>query len=65
MAGFRDIGTLIDDDIHFVNDPNLDPWRQKIKKQRPCIGLTLSDSSLENVRECNTTKSCTKYKSCF
>ena len=31
-------------------------WRRRNKNAQACIGLTLSDSMLKNVRECSTAK---------
>ena len=56
MLAFRDFDDAIQDDMPGSDDPNYNSWHHKDKKVQVCIGLTLSDSMLENVRECKSTK---------
>ena len=49
---------MIEDDMPDEEDSQFASWCRRDKKAQACIGLSLSDSMLENVRECATAKEC-------
>ena len=56
LLAFQELDDVIEDDMPESDDLNFNAWRGRDKKAQVCIGLTLSDSMLENVRECKSAK---------
>ena len=56
LLASKDLDEIIEDDEPDLNELEFKTWQRKDKKAQACIGLTLSDSMLENVRECETAK---------
>ena len=50
MLAFRDLDEVIEDNMAESDDPQFNAWRRKDRRAQACIGLTLSDPMLENVR---------------
>lgn len=56
LLAWKELDDHIEDDAQPRDDDDHSTWRRKDKKAMACIGLTLSDALLENVREVSTAK---------
>lgn len=56
LLAWKELDDHIEDDVPPRHDDDHSTWRRKDKKAMACIGLTLSDALLQNVREVSTAK---------
>ena len=55
LLALRDVDDVLDGSVpDEKNSESYKAWARRDKKAQACIGLTLSDSMLENVRDCKT-----------